>query len=135
MTKHVLYRKSDLSQQNSMFMLEGIKGVANAGQTTNIDWQLPQERWVTGGQLILENHASGDSVSYYVVYKYQGGESVVGQFANNFYPVTDKQEQISIDVDYLSRLDAGLWIRIAYTSVGQTNVTVKLNLFSHIPKE
>lgn len=35
----------------------------------------------------------------------------------------------------LSRLDAGLWIRVAYTSVGAVDVSVKLNLFSHIPKE
>jgi len=135
MTQYIVYRKSELNRNNSNYRLEGIRFTASAGQTTAYDWELPEERWITGGQLICKGHVFGDSVNYKVVYKYQGGESVIGKFVSNMFVSDDSQAQVPVDVDYVSLLNQGLYIRIEYTSTGENDVDVVLRLFSHIPKD
>ena len=103
----------------------GISGTATAGATTNIDHVLTEERYLSGGRVILEDHVLGDYASLQIVHPTYG---VVDTFAENWY-FSPSNDQGDIIRNYPAKLPAGLTIRIAYTSTGVTDVIVMVNLF------
>lgn len=108
----------------------GFKGSALAGQTTNIDFLLSDERLIYGGQAILKNHVIGDSISMQIVYKAGGIDTVLGEFITDWQVAEDKQQQDAIMVSYPTKVSAGLYFRILYKSIGATNVDVCINTFA-----
>lgn len=140
MTNHLIKSVSQLTKENSKFNLYGIHGTATAGATTNIDGQLPQERWVEGGRLVLTNHAAADRVTLQIVAKPGNPLGlpdgyVLGEHATNAAVIADQANQDAELVPYIALVQPWMAIRIAYTSTGQQNVAVSLNLRTHIPND
>lgn len=109
----------------------GFNGVGIAGQTTNIDFLVTDERLIYGGQATLKNHTMGDSISMQIVYKSQGDpDMVLGEFITDWQIADDKQQQDPIMVTYPTKVSAGLYFRIIYKSIGGTNVDVCINTFA-----
>lgn len=118
------------------FRGKGISGTATKNTTSNIDYKLTEERYINGCNLILKNHAFGDSVKFQVididnVIGY-GNNVVLDEFGTDWYIAEDAQNQGVILLPYPAKILANLYIRIVYNSVGiLLNVSVKCNLFLH----
>ena len=126
-----LKKLDDFDAYRANFKGFGMSGTAIAGQSTNIDYQLAEERLIYGGQAILKNHVFGDKITMQIVYKSQGNPDVVlGEYVTNWYVADDKQQQDAIMVNYPTKVTSGLYMRIKYYSVGQQNVDVCVNTFS-----
>jgi hypothetical protein len=117
---------SDLVHANN----QGVSGNATAGVVSSIDLKLTDDHFVTGGVLRTLNSAFGDSVTFQVVDVDNvigyGAGTVLGQYATSVYMRSDSQEQINENIPYPAKIPAGLYLRIVYTSVGTTDVTVTM---------
>lgn len=117
------------------FRGKGVAFTATAGTTTDCDYKLTEARLIDGTQIIVKDHAFGDHVAFQVVdvdnLLGYGAGTVLDSFGTEWYLCSDKQDQGLIRMPYSAELVAGLYIRLKYTSVGATNVSVKLNLFVH----
>jgi hypothetical protein len=125
-----LKRLEDFDAYKVNFKGFGQYGTAIAGQTTNIDLQLSEERLVYGGNAVLKNHVFGDKITLQVVYKAGGVDTVLGEYVTNWGVADDKQQQDTIMVTYPTKVSAGLYLRIKYTSVGSTDVSVCINYYA-----
>lgn len=107
-------------------------GTATAGQSTNIDFKLLEERLIYGGQTILLNQAFDDYMKFQVVdvdnIMGYGANFVLGEFIEGHTVWTDKQEQKHIQCGFPTKVIAGLYLRLVYVSTGQVNVKVKCNI-------
>lgn len=106
----------------------GFTGTATAGQATNIDYTFADTRHLVGLSVILKDQVFGDKVTLQVVHPQAG---VVNEFATNWNVSADAQDQGKVEFPLRGKLDAGLKLRLVYTSVGQTNVSVACNLILH----
>lgn len=115
--------------------LTGITGIATSGQVTNIDYKFTEPRFINGGKLILKNHVMGDSLKFQIVDKDNvfgyGSGIVLDEFVSNWNVAEDKQDQGDYLVSYLARVPTNIYLRLAYTSTGETDVAVALNLYLH----
>jgi hypothetical protein len=113
----------------------GISSTISAGTTNNVDHLVSAQRYINGCHLILDGHAIGDTLKFQVVDVNNilgyGAGVVLNEFATNWQVVTDKQDQGVFKIEYPARINAGLYIRIRYTSTGEQDVVVKCNLFLH----
>jgi len=127
-----LRRNADFNADRVNFAGFGYTGTATAGTTTNLDYLLSEERLVYGGEMILKDHAFGDKVAMQVVdvdnILGYGAGTVLGSYMSNWFVSSDKQTQTQIILDYPTKISAGLYLRVAYTSVGGTNVTASINI-------
>jgi hypothetical protein len=118
---------------------QGAKGLALAGQSTNIDLALTDDHLLTGVNLIAKGSAFGDTVSLQIVDALgtlpNGLSFPVGTILNQFATVLnvpdDIQEKFNEDSGYPAKLYAGLTIRLIYTSVGTSDVQVAINYKLH----
>lgn len=126
---------SDMTADKLKFRGKGISFTALAGQTTSYDYKLTQARLIDGTQLILKDHANGDSIKFQVVdvdnILGYGAGTVLDEFATDWYVASDKQDQGETRLPYSAEIVANLYIRLVYVSTGGTNVSVKCNLFAH----
>jgi hypothetical protein len=111
-----------------------------AGQTVNLDWQIPQLAWLgvnkqayfDGVQYYAKSAEVGDNLKYQVVdidgIVYPAG-TVLEEFGSAYYVMPDSHVTTLL---YKAKLIAGMYIRIVYTSVGATNVKFVCNLFRHL---
>ena len=110
-------------------------GVGVAGNTTDIDYLIPAERWINGGSLLLKNHTFGDYYTFQVVDKDNimgyGVGVVLDEFIDCYYVDDEHSSQQQLMLAYPAKLYAGLYLRLKYTSVGLNNVTIKCNMFLH----
>lgn len=132
-------RVSDLDADKALFAVQGMKGTATANSTTNIDWKFPEERWVSGGMLLVNNGVWGDHVSLEIVDKDNilgyGADTVLNTFATNFYIQPGNQLQGIIECPYIAQIPANIYLRVKYTNISLlTAAGVAFNLFSHIPR-
>lgn len=139
MTQFWVRRVSDLDADKAKFRMQGIAGTVEANSTGNVDWRFPEERWIHGGSLILQGHAFGDKIDVEIVdidnVLGYGAGLVLDQFADDFYPHTDCQYQGQLLSTYVALIPAGVYLRIKYTNTNlYTSVSVRFNLFSHIPR-
>lgn len=107
---------------------QGFTGTATAGQTTNIDYTVSATRYLTGVSVILKDQVFGDKITFQIVHPQAG---VVEEFATNWNISADAQDQGTFEFPLRGKIPAGLKVRLAYTSVGQTNVSVACNLILH----
>lgn len=128
-------RFSELSSFELNFRGTGISGTATANTTTNIDYQLTEDRIITGGFLILQNHQFGDYVSFQVVDKDNilgyGAGTVLNEFMTNWYVASDTQIQKGTEASYPAKVFQGLYLRIIYHStalLGNVNVRANFNM-------
>lgn len=114
----------------------GITGIATKNTSTNIDYRMPENRFINGADLILKDQEWGDSIKFQVVdidnLLGYGAGVVLDEFGTDWQVVSDQQNQGQIIIPYPALVNAGLYIRIVYTSTGTVNdVSVKCNLFLH----
>jgi hypothetical protein len=125
---------SELSSDILNFRGTGITGTATAGTSTNIDYQLPEDRLVLGAYAILSNHVLGDSMTVQVVDKdglYYPAGTVLNQFTSSWYVASDTQTQRGMEAPYPAKILAGLYLRCIYTSTGLLNVACYFNVLFH----
>lgn len=108
-------------------------GTATAGTTTHVDLKLTDDMLLTGGLLLAKGCVFGDSVVAQVVdvdnVLGYGAGVVLNQFVSWILP--DSPAAIELTVPYPSKIFAGLYIRIAYTSTGVVDVLVAINYMTH----
>lgn len=113
---------------------EGISGVVIAGQVSDVELKIEEERHINGVQLILSGHHEDDKIDFLVV-DVDGllGEPgrVLDNFGVNWNVIPDRSDQGAIVYPYKAKLIAGLYIAIRYHSFGSQNVKVKCNLILH----
>jgi hypothetical protein len=135
MTSFIIKKLSELNSENSFFHLKGFTGTAAPEQSTTLEWQIPNERWFTGGQLKCEGQTFGDLVSFYVVVKdAQGNDIYVNRFVEGFV-IGSSEIQLDEQVPYVTLIPAGGYIRLTYTAQGINPVQIGLNLRLHRPKD
>lgn len=117
------------------FRGKGVSGLATASTVTNIDLKITEERFINGCEVILKDQAFGDSCNFEIVDVDNiigyGAGVVLDRFAESWFFSGDVQDQGQFILDYPAKIIAGLYIRIAYTSTGGTNVQVRCNYFLH----
>lgn len=110
-----------------------------ANQTTNWDIELPQTMSLRGAKLFSPNATLGDWISVTVIDKTNvigaGGTpdapTVLGQYVISWYVVPGVWDEIE-DVSISQQLPAGVFLRVAYTSVGSTAPQAVLNFISYL---
>lgn len=129
---------SDLDADKAKYKLQGFKGVALIGASTNIDWKVPEDRWISGGILIAQGTHWGDKICIQIVDKDNilgyGTNVMLDEYVTDFYVVTDAEFQIQIEAPYIALIPANLYIRIVYTNISLTDVELAFNLVTHIPR-
>lgn len=115
--------------------LKGFSGTATAGQTTNIDYKITEERYINGTQVMLLNSTFGDTIKFQVVDKDNilgyGAGAVLDEFASSWNVTSDEQDQGVYVLSYPAKIIANLYIRLVYISIGESDVSVRVNLFLH----
>lgn len=113
----------------------GYRATATAGTTTNLDFTIgAEDRYIQGLRLRLVNHAEADTINLKIVDKdgiYAPAGTVLKQFGFNWnldHTVCDQGHE---GFNYLARIYAGLYLRMAYVSTGLLDVTIKLNAYLH----
>jgi hypothetical protein len=117
----------------------GFRGTALAGVTTNIDFPIGvEDRHISGLKLILVNQAEADLVGLSIVdvdgvlsgVAYPPGTPlpvVLKTFGQTWNVDHEKSDQGQNSFNFVAKIMAGLYMRVAYVSTGATNVIVKLN--------
>jgi hypothetical protein len=131
-------RVIDMDADKVQFRIQGIIGTATAGAATNIQWKLPERRYIEGGHVLIKDGAWGDKVQFQIVDVDNvigyGAGAVLDTFVSDLYVNPEKIDQGEFRCPYIADVYANLYLRLVYTSLGAANVGVALNLFSHIPK-
>lgn len=113
----------------------GISGTATKNSTTNHDYNLPEDRFLNGVELLLCDHEFGDTVKFQVVdvdgVVYPAG-TVLDEFATDWNIASDTQRQGPYILPYPALIYSWMYIRVVYNSTGTVNdVKFKANLFLH----
>lgn len=114
---------------------QGAIATITAGSTGNVDLMLADDVLITGIQLIIHGGIIGDSVNLQVVDINNvlgfGANTVLKQFATNWYVTGVDGESALVEAAYSSKIFAGLCLRVIYTSTGSNDVTVACNYILH----
>lgn len=130
---------SELDADKAKFKIQGFKGIASVNTTTNIDWKLPEERWISGGILLAQGTHWGDKICLQIIdidnTLGYGANTVLDEYVTDFYVVTDSEFQLQIEAPYIALVLANLYVRIKYSNTSILDpVEVVLNLVTHIPR-
>lgn len=131
-----LIRTTAFSNTDNMrFRGTGISKTISAGTTDNLDYKLPENRFLNGVQLIVKNHIFADKIKFQVIDKDNilgfGTNVVLDEFATDWHLAEDTQNQGQFIVPYPALINANLYIRLVYISTGTTDVELACNLFLH----
>lgn len=139
---------------------KGFSGIALKNTTTSLDFNIPEERYINGVRLLLNNHKLGDTITFSVVdksYTYAGvlypatpteagipdveGLSwatvsptgvILDTFGEGLFMDPLICTQPDMTVPYPAKLYAGLYMRIVYYSTGTVDdVEIKCNMNLH----
>lgn len=128
-------RKMDMIADVCKFRGQGIAFTATAGTTTDYDYKFTAARLIEAPIVLAKDHAWGDYLRFQVVdvdnILGYGAGTVLDEFATTWYMDHTICTQRPVDLWYSAEIIAGLYIRVKYTSVGATNVEVKINLVNH----
>ena len=113
----------------------GVSDTAVKTTTTNIDYKVVENRFINGLEFILNNQAFGDNCKFQVVDVdgiYYPAGTVLDEFGTDWNLSSDTQRQGPYILPYPALVNANLYLRIVYNSVGTVNdVDVKINYFLH----
>jgi hypothetical protein len=128
-------RKTDMSADTCKFRGQGFAFTATAGTSTDHDYKITEARLLEVPIILAKNHAWGDYIRFQIVDVDNvigyGAGVVLDEFATTWYLDPDLCSQPRPDVWYSAEVIANLYIRVKYTSVGATDVEVKINLCNH----
>lgn len=120
----------------------GFRATATAGVTTNLDFAIgAEDRHINGLRLILDKHAIGDTLNLMVV----DVDGILPEPARALYPSYPVLKQFGLNwnvnptnadqgrevFNFVAKINAGLYMRVAYASTGSDDVDVKLNAYLH----
>lgn len=113
------------------FYGRGFSGTVTAGTVGNVDLTLPVAAHIDAISIYVKDQAWGDKVAFQIVHPIAG---VVNDFAADWYINSSREKQEIVNPPQISGLiPAGMIIRVAYTSVGSTDVQVNCNLHLQEP--
>lgn len=131
----VVRRKMDMTADNCKFRGQGFAFTATAGASTDHDYKITESRLLEVPIILAKNHAWGDYIRFQVVdvdnVLGYGAGVVLDEFATTWYLDDTVCTQSRPDVWYSAEVVTNLYIRVKYTSVGATDVEVKINLCNH----
>lgn len=143
--------KPFLDAQGFRARFRGFSGLALAGQVSNIDYEVTEDRFINGIRIITKNHNFGDCINFQIVdkdYSFAGTlypadhngtpwsvaaptGVVLDEFGSDWYLAEDIQCQVDVNTPYPAKIQSGMTIRMQYKSTGTTDVEVRLNLYLH----
>ena len=124
------------SADNMRFRGTGVSATCTKTTTTNVDYQITENRYINGLEFIVKDHVHGDSAHFQVVdvdnLLGYGAGTILDQFGTSWYLAEDVSRQGPYILPYPALINAGFYLRVAYTSVGTVNnVDLKINYFLH----
>ena len=123
-----------VSDSTVQFAGLGVSGLHTAGAITNCDIKMPGDRYFNGLEIVLKNHDWDDYASMQVV-DVDGivapAGTVLSEFATTWRFDDSVQNQGTFTLNYKATILKDLYIRIAYTSAGSTDVKANYNFFLH----
>lgn len=131
---------SELSADVLNFRGTGISGVAlpavlGIPTTTNIDYELTEDRLILGAYAILSGHSFGDKMTVQVIDKNNvlgyGANTVLNQFVTDWYVDPSVATQRGMEAPYPAKVFQGLFLRLKYTNTGLAPVAVYINALFH----
>jgi hypothetical protein len=161
---HAIVRQSAFSDSEGFrARFKGFRDVASKNDTqdpekvSDLDFQIPEERYINGIRLILTNHVDDDRLDFIIVDKdylyagilypaqYDDGNGnlldwnivapngiELDEFGTDWYVDDTQKTQPDVITPYPARIFAGLYVRIRYHALGQAeNITVKVNTYLH----
>jgi hypothetical protein len=127
--------------------VKGYKATFNTKGVSEHTWDIAEERWMEGLELIVKGHKTGDAVQLITIDKigvYAGKYYPIGtplpfvldQFGDDYFLSEEIQKQGQVTSNFLGRLLPGMALRMVYTGKAETNVEngieLYLNLFTNI---
>lgn len=104
---------------------------------TNIEYQVPEERYINGTRLMLQNQHFDDFANL-EIWDHDGVLGLgpipfsLNNFAETWNFVSDQEDQGLFVLPYPAKLTAGLYVRLVYTAHGVDNdVKIKINYILH----
>jgi len=126
---------SQFSANNVLGYYKGVTGIVVAGSTTNLDYLVNDDCFITGGIFLCEGHIFGDNVTLQVVdidnIMGFGAGTVLGEYIKNWYLQSDVQLQFSENIHYPAKIKAGLYLRVIYASTGSNQIKASINYRLH----
>ena len=115
--------------------IQGVIGTAVAGTTSDIDFKLTDDCFITGGNLRTSAANFGDHCTLQVIdidnILGYGANTVLGQYCTNWYMCSDKQEQINETIPYPAKVLTNLYLRIKYTNIGSSDIQIAISYRLH----
>lgn len=139
MANQSVRKVADLDADKARYKLQGFHGTAATNSTSNIDWKLPEDRWVSGGIFLAQGTHWGDKIAVQVIdidnVLGLGANVVLDEYVTDFYLVSDSELQINLESPYIALVPANIYIRVRYTNTSLIDpVELALNLATHIPR-
>lgn len=124
------YSSKDLSSA-----FRGALFQADPGRDTENDFKIMEDSLVDGALVIAIGSALGDKIKCQVVdvdgIMGMGAGAVLGQYVSDWYMNPSKTEQLDFTSAYPAKIFKGLYLRVCYTSVGESPVNVIINYKLH----
>lgn len=125
---------NDFIKSTLNYSAVGISSLVSFSSVTNIDHRLADDVLLTGAQVLTNCATFGDTINFQVVDVdgiFAPAGTVLNQFVTNWQLKSDSQEQINLNINYPAKIYAGLYLRLVYTSIGSTDITVAINYSLH----
>lgn len=119
---------NEFTKDHLEFAGQSIYFEASPSATTEQDFVFVDDMLMTGGELLVENGSIEDQVFVQIVHPIYG---VVKEFVTAYRVAADSIRQISLQIQYPSKLQAGLSVRCRYVASSGLVRKVALNLFLH----
>lgn len=125
--------KSFTNADGFRFRGASFSGSVSANSTADIDYCISAERHINGGRLLLDNIGNSDKMTFQVIDKDNvlgyGANVVLDEFIKDYFiPIAGNLE---VRLDYPAKINAGLYLRLKYTSTHASGCNVKVNLYLH----
>lgn len=112
------------------FLGDAVSGTAAYGTTTDIDFKITGNYMIFGVELIYTGAADGDYAAFQIVDKDNvmgyGAGTVLNEWVKKWY-VPSAETRWKTTSEMATKLPPGLYARLKYTSIGTTDVTIKIN--------
>jgi hypothetical protein len=115
--------------------MRGVLFTATAGTSTSNDLLVSNDSLIDGAILIVIGASLGDTLTAQVVdvdnMLGYGAGTVLGQYLTSWYMNPNESFQLEFTSPYPAKLFGGLYLRMTYTSVGSSDVSVIINYKLH----
>lgn len=130
--------KIDIKNNDFDFYGNGISGTAVKNSTTSFDFKIDKDDlYCSGGEIIVKDAECGDYIEIHVVdidnvFGY-GANAVLATYLKKWF--IDYRGKNVLEVPYAGYIYKNLYLRMKYTSIGNTNdVKLAVNYSFHIEK-